>query len=146
MDIKEILKNEHLQSLIKKTGVSEQQVESVVKQAVASLGGKFKENPKQMSSLLSSNPNTEDDEVLAKEVENDFLSNLIKKVGLPESTAGTVKGLMPEIMKVVTSKMDSKGENSESGMASLFNMANDLFDSKSKKGGLMGFIGSFFKK
>ena len=55
IDIQDLLKNDTVKNLIKKAGVSEEQVESVVKQAVSSINGKYKENPKQMTSLLSEN-------------------------------------------------------------------------------------------
>ena len=148
MDLGDILNNETVRGLIKKTGVSDSQVDSVVKQAMESIKGKFDENPKQVSSLISDNPNTEDDEKMASSVKDDFLSGLIKKIGLPEGIAQSVSGYMPDIMDQVSSKLSGKGANSEEGIAGMLGGLTDMFDgdNNNKKGsksggGLMGMIG-----
>jgi hypothetical protein len=156
IDIQDLLKNDVVKNLIKKAGVSDNQVESVVKQAVSSINGKYKENPKQMSSLLSENKNTEDDDKLAAGVETDFLDGLIKRVGLSDGIANSLKGTMPQVVSQITSSLSAKGANSEEGLAGIFSTVTDFFDSNKNynktgnssrnKGGLMGMLSGFFKK
>ena len=154
IDVNDILKNDTVKGLLDKFGVSEEQAKSVANQAVDSIKNKYQKNPKQMSSLLSENDNTDDDNVMAKEVEDDFLEGLIKKVGLPESVADQVKGALPGIMSTVTSKLSADGKNDEGGIAGMLGNITDMFDGddndtkagKKSSGGIGGLIGKFFGK
>jgi len=157
LDVKDLLENETIKGLLKKFGVSPAMAESVANQALTAIKTKFKKNPKQMSSLLSENPNTDEDEIMAKEVEEDFIERLIKKVGIPESMASQAKGAIPGILSQVTSKLSSGGGNSESGIAGMLENITDMFDGddepakegkphKKKSGGLSGLFSKFFGK
>jgi hypothetical protein len=156
IDVNDILKNETIQGLLKKAGVSDEQAKSVADQAVNTIKSKFSKDPKKVSSLLSENPNSDDDNVMAAEIENDFLDGLIKKVGLPESIASQVKGAMPGILSQVTSKLSADGKNDEGGIAGLLGNITDMFDgdnSGNKKGGgksassgISGLFKKFFGK
>lgn len=154
IDVNDILKNDTVKGLLDKFGVSEEQAKSVANQAVDSIKNKYQKNPKQMSSLLSENENTDDDNVMAKEVEDDFLEGLIKKVGLPESVADQVKGALPGIMNTVTSKLSADGKNDEGGIAGMLGNITDMFDGddndakdgKKSSGGIGGLIGKLFGK
>lgn len=128
IDVKDLLKNETIQGLLKKFGISEEQAEAVADQALNAIKSKFNKDPKQMSSLLSENPNTDKDEVMAKEVEEDFIERLMKKVGLPEGVAEQAKGAIPGILSQVTSKLSSDGKNDEVGIAGIFDSITDMFD------------------
>lgn len=152
IDTKDILKNKTITDLLKKFGVSDDQVESVVEQAAGSLKSKSEKDPMQMSSLLSKNKNTDKDEVLKKEVEDDFVSGLIKKVGLPEGIADKLKGAMPGIMEQVSSKFMGGDSKDGSGILDTVTGMFDGDDDKSKSGksksggGIMSKITSLFGK
>lgn len=144
MDVNSILENDTVKGLLKKVGVSDEQAKSVANQAMTAIQSKFSNNPKQMSSLLSDNPNTPEDESLKGEVENDFMSGLISKVGLSEDMASKVKSALPDIMNTVSSKLSSDGKNDEGGIAGMFGNLKDMFDGdmdndgKKDEGGIIG--------
>ena len=157
MDVKDLLENETIKGLLKKFGVSSAMAESVANQALSAIKTKFNKDPKQMSSLLSANPNTTEDEALAKEVEDDFIDRLIKKVGIPESMASQAKGAIPGILSQVTSKLSEKGGNDEGGIAGMLANVTDMFDGDNappakpgqpakKSSGLSGLFSKFFGK
>ena len=83
-------------------------------------------------------------------MENDFLGNLVKKVGLPESVATQVSSSMPAIMQQISGSLSQKGSNSQDGIAGMLSSVTDMFDGNSnngkRKGGAMGFISSLFGK
>lgn len=157
IDVKDLLENETIKGLLKKFGVSPAMAESVANQALTAIKSKFDKNPKQMSSLLSENPNTDEDEIMAQEVEDDFIERLIKKVGIPEGMASQAKGAIPGILSQVTSKLSAGGGNDESGIAGMLGNITDMFDGdddsskegtpqKKKSGGLAGLFSKFFGK
>lgn len=155
IDVKDILDNDTVRGVLSKIGVSEDQADKVANQAVNAVKSKFSENPKQMSSLLSDNPNTEDDEKMASSVSDDFVERLVKKVGLPESVADKAKDLMPDVLSQVTGKLSSQGKNDESGISGLLEGITDFFDGdddtksgrkKKSKGGILGILGGLFGK
>lgn len=157
IEVNDLLKNDTVQGLLKKFGVSDEQAASVANQALNAIKSKFNNNPKQMSSLLSENENTDDDNKLAEEVENDFIDRLVKKVGIPESMASQAKGAIPGILSQVTTKLSQDGKNDEGSMAGIFNSITDMFDgddssgksgnkSKSSSGGIGGLFNKFFGK
>ncbi|MDG1330815.1 MAG: hypothetical protein P8P74_00685 [Crocinitomicaceae bacterium] len=159
IDVKDLLENDTIKGLLKKFGVSPAMAESVANQALTAIKSKFDKNPKQMSSLLSENPNTDEDEVMAKEVEEDFIERLIKKVGIPEGMASQAKGAIPGILSQVTSKLSAGGGNDEGGIAGMLSNITDMFDGddndastkegnpqKKKSGGLAGLFSKFFGK
>ncbi len=157
IDVKDLLENETIKGLLNKFGVSPAMAESVANQALSAIKSKFNNNPKQMSSLLSENANTDDDEVLAKEVEDDFINRLVKKVGIPEGMASQAKGAIPGILSQVTSKLSAGGGNDEGGIAGMLSNITDMFDDddtpakegapqKKKSGGLAGLFSKFFGK
>lgn len=128
MDINTILENSTVKDLLKKAGVSDAQAKSVAQQAMTAIQGKFAKEPKKMSSLLSDNPNTPEDESLKGEVENDFVQSLISKAGISPDIANQLKGALPSVMSSVSSKLSSTGANNEAGIAGMFNSVKDLFD------------------
>lgn len=160
MDIKDILDNESIKGLFSKLGVTDDQAKSVANQAMSSIQSKFKENPKQMSSLLSDNENTEDDVKMSSAIEEDFMSGLIKKVGLPEGIADKVKGMMPNVLSQFSGSLSASGKNSESGIAGMLGgltgfldadgdgeIMDDIQDMITKKsGGLSGLFSKLFGK
>lgn len=157
IDVQDVLKNESVQGLLKKFGVSDEQATSVANQALNAIKTKFNNNPKQMSSLLSEKENTADDNKLAEEVENDFIDRLVKKVGIPESVASEAKGAIPGILNQVSSKLSKDGKNNESSMAGIFESITDMFDGdddsgkegrngKKSSGGIGGLFNKFFGK
>ena len=158
IDVKDLLENDTIKGLLKKFGVSSAMAESVANQAMSAIKSKFDKNPKQMSSLLSENDNTEDDEVMAQEVESDFIDRLVKKVGIPEGMANQAKGAIPGILSQVTSKLTEGGGNDEGGIAGMLGNITDMFDgdddtpakegapAKKKSGGLAELLSSFFGK
>ena len=103
IDVKDLLENETIKGLLSKFDVAPSQAESIANQALSAVKTKFSNSPKQMSSLLSANPNTHEDEVMGKEVEDDFIGRLIKKVGIPEGIANVAKATIPGILSQVTS-------------------------------------------
>ncbi len=147
MDINDILQNDTVKNLLSKVGVSDEQAKSIATQVMSSIQSKFSQNPKQMSSLLSENDNTDDDIKLEKEVEDDFVSNLINKVGLPDNIADQIKGAIPGVMSQFTGKLSSEGKNDEGGIAGMFGNITDLFDGDDKDGkddGISGMLNKFF--
>jgi len=158
IDVKDLLENETIKGLLKKFGVSPAMAESVANQALSAVKSKFSNNPKQMSSLLSENPNTDQDEVMAQEVEDDFIDRLVKKVGIPEGMASQAKGAIPGILSQITGKLTEGGGNNEGGIAGMLDNITDMFDgdddepakegapAKKKSGGLAGLFSKFFGK
>lgn len=150
LDVNSILENETVKGILDKVGVSSEQAKGFAEQAMSSLKSKFSDNPKQMSSLLSDNPNTTEDESLKAEVENDFVSRLTSKVGLPDNIAGQLKGAMPDIMNQFSSKLNEKGANNEEGIAGMFGNISDFFDGdldndgKKDTSGIGGMINKLF--
>lgn len=157
IDVKDLLENDTIKGLLTKFGVSSAMAESVANQAMNAIKTKFNKDPKQMSSLLSENANTGDDEAMAQEVEDDFIDRLVKKVGIPEGMASQAKGAIPGILSQVTSKLSAGGGNDEGGIAGMLGNITDMFDgddspakegtpAKKKSGGLAGLFSSFFGK
>lgn len=152
IDINSILENETVKGILDKVGVSSDQAKGFAEQAMSSLKTKFSENPKQMSSLLSDNPNTAEDESLKAAVEEDFVSRLTSKVGLPDNIASQLKGAMPDIMNQFSSKLNESGSNSEEGIAGMFGGISDWFDGdldndgKKDTSGIGGMINKLFGK
>lgn len=128
MDINSLFENESVKGLLKKVGVSEEQAKSVANQAIVSIQSKFSNNPKQMSSLLSDDPNTPEDESLKSEVKNEFLSRLISKVGLPESVATKVSSSMPDIISGFSTHLTTAEKNNDTGIAAFLDNVNDMFE------------------
>lgn len=143
MDVNSILENETVKGLLQKVGVNDTQAKSIANQALSAIKGKYKSNPKQMSSLLSDNPNTPEDESLKSEVESDFVSSLTSKVGLSPEIANQLKGAMPGIMNQFSSNLSASGSNNEQGISGMFDSIKDLFDGdmdndgKKDEGGLL---------
>ncbi len=156
IDVKDLLENDTIKGLLTKFGVSSAMAESVANQALSAIKTKFNKDPKQMSSLLSENANTEGDEAMSKEVEDDFIDRLVNKVGIPEGMASQAKGAIPGILSQVTSKLSAGGGNDEGGIAGMLGNITDMFDGDDtpakegapakKKGGLAGLFSSFFGK
>jgi hypothetical protein len=157
IDVKDLLENDTIKGLLTKFGVSSAMAESVANQAMNAIKTKFNKDPKQMSSLLSENTNTGDDEAMVQEVEDDFIDRLVKKVGIPEGMASQAKGAIPGILSQVTSKLSAGGGNDEGGIAGMLGNITDMFDgddspakegtpAKKKSGGLAGLFSSFFGK
>ncbi len=145
ISLESILENETLKSILSKAGVSPAQAKGVATQALGSIKNNHDANPSQMASLLSDNPNTPEDESLKQKVENDFLSNLIKKVGLPESVANQVKGALPGVMGMVSSKLSAGGANNAQGIQGMMGSLGSLFDNDADKDGKPD-KGGFFAK
>lgn len=143
MDVNSILQNDSVKGLLKKAGVSDDQAKKIAEQAITTIKGTFDKKPKQMSSLLSDNPNTPEDESLKSEVEDDFLSKLTGKVGLSPEIADKIKNAMPSIMNQVSSSLSSKGANNEQGISGMMNGVMDLFDGDMDNDGKKD-EGSFF--
>ena len=80
MDINDLLQNEQIKGILKKTGISEKQTKDVLNTALSSIKSKYNSDPKQTASLLSEKPNTEKDNALSGLIENDFVKGLIKKL------------------------------------------------------------------
>lgn len=156
IDVKDLMNNDTVKGLMSKFGIGEDQAESVATEAMEAVKSKFAQNPKQMSSLLSENENTEDDIAFSKEAEDDFISRITDKLGLPDNIVSNLKGEMfSGLLSQVTSKLSSDGKNSESGIAGLLGNITDMFDgddnddkgsAKKSSGGIGGLIGKLFGK
>lgn len=151
MDLNSILKNEQLKGMLKKYGIKESQVNSILTMAVSTLKNKFEKEPAKVSSLLSDNPNTDEDNHLAKKIDDDFVSSISKKLGLPNSVTEQIKGkAMPEIMKSVSGGLSASGKNNQDGIMSSLGGFLDAIDGDGKKnngGGLLNkLFGMFGKK
>ncbi len=159
MDVKDLLQNDTVKGLLDKFGIPPEKAEGFANQAMNAIKSKFSKDPKQMSSLLSDNKNTEHDEAISKEVEDDFVDRLTKKVGLSDDMAKKAKDAIPGIMSQVTSKLSKEGKNDEGGIAGMLGSLTDMFDgddepskkggkknSKKKSGGIGSLISRFFGK
>jgi len=147
-DLKELMNNDTIKGIMAKVGVSEEQASSVINTAASTMKNKFSGNEAQASSLLSENENTADDNKLAEEVEEGFLSKLSAD---DDGIINKLKGAaMPAIMSVMSSKMAGNKKGGTSGITSMLSGfiddkdgdgigMNDIMDSaKSKLGGLFG--------
>lgn len=149
LDLDSILKNDTVKNILDKVGVDEKQAKEVAQQAISSIQKKFSQNPKQMSSLLSDNPNTPEDESLKGEVENDFFSGLVEKIGLSSENADKVKSAMPDIMNQFSSKLSESGANNSEGISGMFSGVMDMLDGDMDNDGKKdegGFLGGLKKK
>ncbi len=155
ISVDDLLENETVKNLLKQFGVSEQTARLVAQQAISAITNKFKKDPKQMSSLLSQNDNTDADNKLAAEIEEDFMGRLIQKIGLPESAADQIKGVIPDIMSQFSGKLSQEGKNDENGIAGIFESITDMFDGDDvndkgqpvkKSSGLAGLFSKLFGK
>jgi uncharacterized protein YidB (DUF937 family) len=155
MDFSELLNNPQIKGILQKTGVSENKSTDVLKTAMESISSKFKENPRQTTSLLSDNPNTEADNAYSNLIETDFMKHLIQKVGLSESTAQQTKNALPEIFKLISSSANQQAKSNNNGLEDVLNSIfagstsgnNSNTLSKNGLGSMIsGFIGNFFGK
>lgn len=154
IDVKDLMNNDTVKGLMSKFGIAEEQVETIAAEAIETVKSKFAKNPKQMSSLLSENENTDEDNAMAKEAEEDFISRIADKLGLPDNILSNLKGEMfSGLLSQVTSKLSADGKNSESGIAGMLGNITDMFDGEDKagsatksSGGIGGMIGKLFGK
>ncbi len=150
MDINEILQNDKIKDLLDKTGIPKDKVGGVVGQALETVKNKFSENPMQLSSLLSENENTEEDNAFASILENDFAKNLTDKVGLSSDLASKAKTFLPTILDLFKSKLS--GNNNQEGIAGLLgnldlgDIASSFMGGNKKSGGIAGMIKGLFGK
>lgn len=98
MDIQSLLNNETVKNALEKLGVGEDKYEQIVEQASNAIKSKASEDPKKMSSLMSKNPNSDDDNMFQNLIQNDFVQNLISKVGLSEDQAKGASNILPDIV------------------------------------------------
>ncbi len=145
IDINSILENDMVKGLLKKAGVSDDQAKKVAKQALTTIKGKFDKKPKEMSSLLSDNPNTPEDESLLQETEQDFATNLSSSVGLSPDIANMLKGMLPGVMSQFSSSLSASGSNNEQGIAGMLGGLMDIFGGDDK-GGKASSGGGFLSK
>lgn len=141
MDIQSILNNQSVKDILKKVGVNEEQQGKVINQAADLVKSKALSDPKAIASLFSSKPNTSADNALQSGMQNDFLKDLVSKVGLPADIAEKVSGSLPDILKNVTG---SKGFDISSLTGIMDALSGD--GKKGKSSGLGGLISKFFKK
>ena len=154
IDINEILKNDKFKEILEKAGVPQEQAKKVASEGVKTIQKNYKQNPKQVSSLLSENENTEDDLKMASIMENDFVQGIMNKLGLSEGMAGMVKGALPGILSQVTGKLSAEGKNDEGGIGGMLESITDMFDGdddngsskKKSNGGFMSIISKLFGK
>ncbi|MBC9811108.1 hypothetical protein H9Y05_01355 [Crocinitomicaceae bacterium CZZ-1] len=141
MDIQSLLKNETVKSTLTKIGISEDKQPQVVDQAYELIRSKAFSDPKALSSLLSSKPNTVADNQLQSALQSDFVKQLISKVGLSDDMAKKVADSLPELLKHVDLNMitDLLGSFTQSS-------GNSKQSKSGGVAGLFGFIGQFFKK
>lgn len=145
MDLNSILKNEQIKGMLKKYGIKESQVNSILNIAVTTLKNKFDKNPSKVSSLLSENPNTEEDNHLAEKIDADFVSSLTKKLGLPSSVTDQIKGkAMPEILKSVSTGLTARGKNNQNDIMNSLGGFLDAIDGDGKKNNGGGLINKLF--
>ena len=149
MNVNDLLKNEQIKGLLSKTGISDKQAESLMNQAMKVISNKNNENPQQLKSLLSKNPNTEEDIKLESSMNSEFLSSVVSKLGLSESLSKSIESFMPQVIKSISGNLSDKGKNDSMGLEQIISQANSFIqsNSKGKKGNLISNIfGSFFAK
>lgn len=145
MDIQSILNNQNVKDILNKVGVSEDKQEKVIDQAVDLLKSKALSDPQAITSLFSSQPNTATDKAFQSGLQNDFLKNLVSKVGLPAELAEKVSNSLPDLLKNFSG---GKGFDlgSLTGMLDAFSGNSSGKEKKGSSGGLGGLIANFFKK
>jgi endonuclease III len=142
MDFNKLLNNDAIKRVITKAGIPEDKLQAVIQQAGSTLQKYASQNPTQCKSLLSPNKNTEADNKFVQGIENDFISNLVAKVGLPEQAAKSLQGIMPQITQQLSNNL-SKGDFDITKLLGSFtnqSKGGDLFASISKM------ASSFFSK
>ncbi len=135
MDIQSLLDNQNVKNILNKIGVNEEQQKSVIKQASEFLSSKILNDPSSLTSLFSSNPNTNSENASQSSLQGDFLKDLVEKVGLPADIADKVSSSLPDMLKgfdlnSLTGILDTFTGNSKSGKSK-----------NSKGGGLSGVFG-----
>jgi len=130
MDIKAIVQNQEMKDICAKAGIPQEQAQLIANEALQSIIGHFEANPAQMSSLISEQPKSEADYRMRAEIEQNFVQNLIKKVGLPEATAQQVKGAMPNILNQFSGSLSAEAASHPQGIAGAIENIQDLFKSE----------------
>lgn len=145
MDIQSILNNQNVKDILNKVGVSEDKQEKVIDQAVDLLKSKALSDPQAITSLFSSQPNTTADNAFQSGLQNDFLKNLVSKVGLPADLAEKVSNSLPDLLKNFSG---GKGFDlgSLTGVLDAFSGNSSGKGKKGSSGGWGGLISNFFKK
>ena len=105
MDIQSLLNNDTVKSTLQKFGVDEDKQSAVINQAMEVIKSKGLDNPQGLMSLMSSSPNSAEDNKFQSVLENDFVKGLISKVGLSDDAAKKIAGALPELMKNIDMSM-----------------------------------------
>ncbi|MCO5260569.1 MAG: hypothetical protein M9916_10530 [Crocinitomicaceae bacterium] len=137
MDLTSLLNNDSVKGILSNLGIEESKQSGVINQLTEVIHSKASNNPKELSSLASSKPNTSNDNAFQSAMQNDFVKNLVSKVGLSDTQAKSVAGALPDLMKNID-------------FNSITSIISMLSNSSSKKGGLSGMLGGilggFLKK
>ena len=141
MDLTDLMKHIDMSSIsniAKKAGLSEEKSGDIMKWAADAV--KYRVNKEEargrsekVASLLSEQDNTEEDNIMASKMEEDFVYNLTNKMGLPDNIANMLKGnVMKKVLSGVTSSLSSKGSNSMAGILDNFGDSDMLKGIKNK--------------
>lgn len=109
MEIKTILQNNAVKNILIKAGITNEKMEIIAVQAMEVIQGKFDKNPSQMTNILSAKPKSENYNKMEAELENDFVQNLVKKIGISENVAHQVKGILPNVLNQFNSSISKLG-------------------------------------
>lgn len=143
MDIQSALNNQTVKDILGKIGVGGEQQEKVVSQAVDLVKSKALSDPRAITSLFSSKPNTAKDTAFQSGLQTDFLNDLISKVGLPADLAKKVSGSLPELLKGLGS---SKGFDLSSLTGILDAFSGEPGKKKGSDSEVIGVLSKFLRK
>ena len=132
-DVDSILINESVKGILNKVGVSETQARGVVEQLANTVQTKVSNDPLAAKQAMSSNG-------LQGLLGNDFVKNLISKVGLSEEKATELSSQLPNLLKSVQGgeSFDLNALASKFGMEDVLKNADSDGDGKPDVSGVFG--------
>lgn len=132
-DVDSLLKNDSVKSILTKVGVNEAQAKGAVEQLVKTFQSKVSNDPAGAQKAMASNG-------LAGFLGNDFVKNLISKVGLSESKANELSAQLPNLLKSVQGDkgFDLNALASKFGLEDVLKNADSDGDGKPDVSGVFG--------
>lgn len=132
-DVDSLLKNDNVKSILNKVGVSDVQAKGVMDQLVSTFQNKVTKDPSGAQKAMSSNG-------LAGFLGNDFVKNIISKVGLSEEKANELSAQLPNLLKSVQGSggMDLNSLASKFGLQDVLTDADSDGDGKPDAAGVFG--------
>lgn len=143
------LKNQITGELVSKAGINDNQIDDIIKVAGESTQEVMlnKLSPDMLGdvmNLFSKGKNTGTANGIQNDLINNFVGNLISKLGISESMANTISAIaIPKIIEMITGENEKTPSSDASALLSMFGGSDSISDSL--KGSLGDTLGGLFK-